>query len=223
MGAAKCQVNGSDFIGAFATSTDKYTFVADSVSERAKSLIQNTLKSACVGVSIGGTDLVGLFLRANSNGVVLSNMVTEAELERMRSMDLGIRIEVMGSSLNAVGNNILVNDRIAIVNPEYGDDSVAQMRDVFGVEVIKDEVGGYKTVGANSILTNLGLAINNRCTDREKEELDIKTGFGSIRTTANTGALSIGLGTVSNSHGVVVGDGTTGYELTRIMDALNIS
>jgi len=91
---------------------------------------------------------------------------------------------------------------------------------VLGVEVVRLKVGGFNTVGANNILTNSGLVINNRASDGDKAELDRITGFDSIRTTANTGALSIGLTVVANSVGVVAGEETTGFELNRIVEAL---
>jgi translation initiation factor 6 len=93
---------------------------------------------------------------------------------------------------------------------------------VLGVETIPMDIGGFKTVGANNILTNKGFVINNRATDREKDEIDRLIGFKSERTTANTGSLSIGLSAVGNSTGVVAGENTTGYELNRIVNALNV-
>ena len=221
MEAAKCQINGSDFIGAFATSTDNYTFVAWNMKERIADLFRSTLKTKCVSMSVSGTDLVGLFCKANSRALALSNMVTDVELERIRSLGLDMEVETIDSNINAIGNNILVNDKLAIVNPDYSDDEAKRIGELFDVEVVRMRIGGFKTVGANSILTNRGLAVNNHCTEEEKADLDGVAGFDSVMTTANTGALSIGLAAVSNSNGVVVGDGTTGYEFNRIIEALD--
>ena len=82
------------------------------------------------------------------------------------------------------------------------------------------QIGGYKTVGANNILTNKGLVINNKATDLEQKEWEEKTGFKTIRTTANTGSLAIGLSVVANTKGVVAGESTTGFELNRIIQGL---
>jgi translation initiation factor 6 len=86
--------------------------------------------------------------------------------------------------------------------------------------VVKSQIGGFRTVGANNILTNVGLVINNRATDLEQKEWEKLTGFGTIRTTANTGALAVGLAVVANSKGVVAGEETTGFELNRIVQGL---
>ncbi|HUC38723.1 MAG TPA: translation initiation factor IF-6 [Candidatus Acidoferrum sp.] len=221
MDAAKCQIDGSDYIGAFATTTEKYTFVPHALPEKVKALIEKILKTKCISISVAGTDLIGLFCRANSNGLIISNIASDEDIKRIKDLDLGMNIAVIKSSINAIGNTVLANDRIAIIDPEYSIEQTAQIGDALGVEVVRLEIGGFKTVGATNILTNKGLAINNHGTEREKAELDKITGFDSVRTTANTGSLSIGLASVANSAGVVTGDETTGFELNRIIQALD--
>jgi translation initiation factor 6 len=221
MDAAKCQINGSDYIGAFATSTEHYTFVPYGIPEKIRAMISKVLKTKCVCIPVSGTDLIGLFSRANSNGIALANIASDDDIRKIKEMDLGINVGVIDSSINAIGNTILVNDRIAIVDPEYTDVEVKQIQDVFGVEVLKEEIGGFKTVGATNILTNSGCAINNHSTDIEKKEFDSITGFDSVRTTADRGSLSIGLASIANSKGLLVGEDTTGFEMNRIIDGLS--
>ncbi|MDE1869274.1 MAG: translation initiation factor IF-6 [Candidatus Micrarchaeota archaeon] len=220
MDAAKFRIGGSDFVGVFATSSDRFVFAGRGLTSGSKKLLSDTLKVKLHEVSISGSDLVGLFSRTNSNGIILSNLVLEHELHAIKALNLDMKMGVLESELNAVGSNILANDKIAIINPDYGHAAALQIQDILDVEVIKAETGSFKTVGANNILTGRGLAINNRCTEDEKALLDEATGFKSMRTTANTGALSIGLATVANSNAVVAGDSTTGFELNRIIEAL---
>jgi translation initiation factor 6 len=163
---------------------------------------------------------VGLFSKANSNGIILSNLTLDEEVEALKRHRLGINIGVLESDLNAIGSNILANDRIAIINPDYSQKDAKDIGDVLGVEVVRAQIDGFKTVGANNILTNKGLVINNKAMDEEKAEWDKLTGFDSVRSTANTGTLSVGLSAIANSSGIIAGDNTTGYELARIVDAL---
>lgn len=220
MEAVKCSIKGSDYVGVFATATDKFVFVGSSLVERSKEFIAEALGVRRVDVSVSGSDLVGLFARANSNGVVLSNLVQDEELQSLKDMDLGINVAVIDSDLNAVGNNVLANDRIAMVNVDYEPKAVQQIRDALGVEVVKVRVGSFKTVGANDIMTNTGFVVSNRINDADKKRLDCMSGFDSTRTTANTGSLYVGISAIANSRGVVVGESTTGYELARIVDGL---
>ncbi len=213
-------MNGSDYIGAFATTTDKYTFVPFGLPDKTRLLIEKTLKTACISIPISSTDLIGLFSRANSNGIAISDIASEDDVRRIRDLNLGINVEIIKSNINALGNAILANDRIAIIDPEYTEIESKQIQDVLGVEVIRAEIGGFKTVGATNILTNVGCAMNNHGTDKEKSELDKMTGFDCTRTTANKGSLSIGLASIANTNGLLVGDETTGFEMNRIIEAL---
>lgn len=223
MGAAKYSIEGSDYVGVFATATDKYVLIGNVLKERSKKYSFETLKVPVIGVTATGTSLIGLFMRANSNGIIVSNLAEDYEIAALKELGLGVNIATLDSNLNAIGNNILANDKIAIINPDYGREHVKLIQDVLGVEVIKEEIGGFKTVGANNILTNKGFVTNNNTADQEKEKIDKILGFDSIRTTANTGSLNIGLSTISNSNGVIVGENTTGYELARIMEALELN
>ncbi len=222
MSAAKFRVVGSDYVGAFATASDGHAFVGSELGPKARSIIAENLGVDVTGLTIFGSGLVGMLARANSNGIIMSNLIDDRELDALKSAGLGINIGVIESGLNAVGNNVLANDRIAIVNPDYDAASEAVIRDTLGVEVVKAAIGGFKTVGANNILTNRGIVINNRGTDEDQERVDSLVGMKSVRSTANTGFLSIGIAAVSNSNGMVVGEATTGYEMARIMDGLGI-
>lgn len=220
MEAAKYNIMGSDYVGVFATATDEFLFAGAGLTSNGKEMIAKVLDVKCIDLKVSGSDLVGLFARANSNGIVLSNLIIDTEAEDLKREGLDINICVLESNLNAIGSNILANDKIAIVNPEYENADCKNIGDALGVEVVKAQIDGFKTVGANNILTNKGLVVNNRSTAKEKGEWDDLTGFDSTITTANTGSLSIGLSVIANSSGVVVGGTTTGYELARIMDAL---
>jgi len=220
MEAAKYKIMGSDYVGVFATATDEFVFVGTGLTKNSKDMLTSVLGVRCIEFNVSGSDLIGLFSRANSNGIVLSNITLENELESLKKMDLGINVGIIESDLNAIGSNILTNDKIAIVNPDYDAKEVEGIRDILDVEVIKAKMDGFKTVGANNILTNQGLVINNRGTAQEQKEWDDMTGFTSVRTTANTGGLSIGLSVITNSNAVIAGDNTTGFELARIMEAL---
>jgi translation initiation factor 6 len=222
MPVAKHNIGGSDYVGAFACVTDKLMLIAKSIDAKDRHIAAQALGVRPIPISLAESSLVGMFARANSNGIILSSLVESREVEELKSQCDGIRVGILDSNLNAIGNNIMANDKFALVNPEYSDGAAQQISDILGVEVVKMEIGGFKTVGANNVLTNKGIIINNRTSDKEKEMIDKLLGMESIRTTANTGSLSVGLSTLANSTGLVVGDGTTGYELARIVDALNI-
>ncbi|MGC8652013.1 MAG: translation initiation factor IF-6 [Candidatus Micrarchaeia archaeon] len=220
MEATTYRLNGSEYVGAFATATDRYVFAGSNMPDKSFNVLEEMLHVKPVRITVSDSNLIGILARANSNGLLLSNLAFDFEVEHIKSLGLEINIGVLESDLNAIGSNIAANDRIALVNPEYGAESVKQIGDILGVEVVKVDIGGMKTVGANNILTNKGFVINNRSSDTEKETLDRILGLKSVRTTANRGSVAIGLSAIANSNAIVVGDETTGYELDRLLEAL---
>ena len=222
MSFLKYNLHGSDYVGVYATATDKFALVGYGIPPKPRRLLAEALCVEVFEVSMSGSALVGIFARANSNGIIFSNLIEDSELGQVKKLFPAMRVGRLDSGLNAVGNNILVNDRIAVINPEYSAAEEGLIRDVLGVEVMRAGIAEFKTVGANNVLTNRGFIINNRSTEREKTLLDKWVGFDSVRTTANTGSLNLGLSVVANSFGAVVGDGTTGFEINRIMEGLNI-
>jgi translation initiation factor 6 len=163
--------------------------------------------------------MLGIFGRANSNGIVLSNIVYEEEIRALGRPN-GVNAAVIESDLNAVGNNIMANDKVAFINPEYSPKAAKEISDVLGVEVFPMKIGYFKTLGATNILTNKGMALNNTVSDEQKERIEEMLGIKTIRTTANTGSLNIGIATLANSSGILVGSSTTGFELARLMQTL---
>jgi translation initiation factor 6 len=222
MVAVKNVVKGSSYIGAFATATDKYAFCGYDLTAHDKKQLGETLNAEPIDVSIGNSDLIGIFMRGNSKGLLLSNLATDSEMDYIKKACGKLNIAILESPLNAIGNNVMANDSIALVNPDYDKNAVQTIGKTLGVKVVKTEIGKFKTVGANNILTNKGIVVNNYCTDKEKELIDEETGFDSVRSTANTGALGIGLSVVANSYGIMAGGETTGFELARILEGLNI-
>ncbi|MEM0149802.1 MAG: translation initiation factor IF-6 [Candidatus Micrarchaeaceae archaeon] len=219
MEAAIYRLNGSEYIGAFATATDKFAFVGGNIEKKGFKVIEEVLHVKPVPVMISDSNMIGLLARANSNGILLSNLAFNFEIENLKKA-VDINVGVLESNLNAIGNNIIANDKIAIVNPDYSADAMKQISDILGVESVKAEIGGMKTIGANNILTNRGFVINNRSTDAEKEKLDGIVGFKSVRTTANRGSIAVGLSAIANSSAIMIGSETTGYELGRLLEAL---
>ena len=220
MDAAKCRINGSDYIGVFCTATENLVFVSSTAREREKELLSSTLKARVVGIRLAGSELVGIFAKANSNGILVSGLAYEEEVAELRQKEPGINVAVLKSDLNALGCNILANDRIAVINPDYSHEEARMIGETLGVEVVRAKTGGFATVGANNILTCNGFVINNRSTDEEKERLDAATHFDSIRSTANIGGVAVGLCVAANTKGIVAGESTSGFELARIIEAL---
>ncbi len=222
MSVAKTSINGNDYIGAFAVATDKFAILSKGVPLHKVQLIEEALGVKCVHASISGSGLVGLYIAANSNGVLLPGIMYEHEVEEVRKALPGYKVQVLNTNMTALRNNILVNDKVAIVDPDFSSAEIQIIKDTLGVEVRTGTIGGFRTVGANNILTNKGIVLNNRCSDYEKEEMERIVGYKGEQSTANRGSVHIGLCTIANSNGIVLGEDTTGIEESRIANSLEL-
>ncbi len=222
MGVEKLEILGNDYIGAWVVATDSFFVMGSGISKGEEQKISDALGVRGVRTTIAGSGFAGIYVAANSNGILLPRGAEEREIAELKRELHGVSVHVLGTDYNALRNNILVNDKLAVINPAYSKIEEKEIADVLHVEVVRASVGGFATVGANNILTNKGLVVNNRATEQEKEEIEKFTGMKSEQSTANLGSLSIGLCTIANSRGVVAGETTTGFELARIADALGL-
>src|SRR5271155_5201318 len=136
MEAAKYRIMGSDYLGVFATATDKFLFAGSGLTDSNKEMLMAKLGVECIFLRVSGSDLVGLFSRANSNGILLSSLTIDTEVEYLKKQKPDINVAVLESDLNALGSNILVNDKIAIINSDYSAKEAGEIADVLDVEVV---------------------------------------------------------------------------------------
>ncbi|MGI0141427.1 MAG: translation initiation factor IF-6 [Candidatus Micrarchaeales archaeon] len=222
MGVLRLTIDGSSYVGAFAIATDKFALVANNAAAKKVTAIEQTLGVKAVKSTLDNSSLIGIYAVGNSSAVLLPFTSYHSEVEHIKKELKELDIEVFKSDMNALRNNILANDKIAIINPHYSQSDEKQIADLLGVETIRMVIGGYSTVGANNILTNKGVVLNNRVTEDEKRELEKIFKMDSEQSTGNTGSLNIGLCTIANSNGLVAGEHTTGFELARMAQALEL-
>ncbi len=218
----KISIENEDYVGAFVRLTDRFALIGSVVNEKAEKMIREILKVETARASVDGSYLVGIYAAANSNGIILPNIISEQERIRIINALPGINIATMHSSLNAFGSNILANDRIALINHEYSAEEEKRIGEALDVETVKISIGAFSTVGANNILTNRGVVANNRATDEELSALKDVLKMGVEQSTANTGSPNIGLCAIANSFGMLIGESTTGFEAARIANALEL-
>ena len=154
----------------------------------------------------------------NSNGAAVSGLAEEAELEIIRKQ---IPIVLLPDYINAAGNNILVNDHGAVVNPDFPDSIMKQLEELFGVEVVRSAIAGCNTIGSLCKCNNKGCVCTIDATDDDVELLKEVLKVQEVqRTTVNHGSKYVGSGVIANSKGALVGDATTPIEMGRLEEGL---
>ena len=213
----KLSISGSTVLGVFAACTDELVFVPGDTPPETIKDIEESLGAVAVSSSVGGSSIVGSLVRGNSRGVVVAGLIYDKELRTLRKHTKAAKLT---GELNAAGNLILANDTAAIVHPDLSDKSVGIIKKALGVDVKRGTIGGLKTVGMAGIATNKGVLVHPKSTPSEigviEELFNLPVDIGTV----NFGSPLVGSGILANSKGYVVGEETTGPEISRIEDAL---
>ena len=186
------------------------------MSPKASRVVEDTLGVRIVRTTIGGTNVIGSLLALNSRGAIVTRFVGTGELAALRGLD----VFVLPHRLNAAGNNVLCNDRGAVVNPGYDERTVRTIGDTLGGEAVRGTLAGMRTVGSAGAATNKGVIVHPHATEAELRTVRDTLKVPAMITTANYGTAQVGACLVANDRGAVVGMRTTPIELGRIEEGL---
>jgi translation initiation factor 6 len=213
----RLKIAGSALLGVFACCTEKMVLVPPETAPGAIRTLERYLKIVPTKVMVAGSSVIGSLVCGNSSGFVLSPHASDEDMARFSSYGRAARLP---GKISAAGNVILANDTAAMVHPGLSDRACDSIARTLGVEVRRGTIGGLKTVGMTSSVTNRGVLVHPRLTETELAELEDLFGLPVDVGTVNFGSPLVGSGVLANSQGYVAGDETTGPELGRIEDAL---
>jgi translation initiation factor 6 len=219
LGLKKLDINGNPYIGIFCAANDEFVIVPKLIKKASIRRIEKAMEVDVVTTTIGGSTVIGALLVLNSKGAVLTEFVEENE---MIGLEGRVRVATIPDKLNAAGNNILANDKAALIHPDFGTKSVKIIEDTLDVEVEKGTIYGLKTVGAAAVMTNKGGLCHPKVEETDLKMLEDLFGVPVAKGTANYGTPFIGACLIGNSKGAVTGDSTTGIELGRIEEGLGL-
>ncbi len=215
----KTRVFNSPFLGVYLRTWEKYTLVPSNMDRDMTKVISESLGTELIELTLGGTKLLGSLSAMNSNGILLSNIASDSEMTRMPS---DVNVAFLEDQINALGNDILVNDKAALVHEDFDRKSIKVIEDVLDVEVKKGSFGDIKTVGSCGLITKKGLILPPNLNDEEIEDMSNFFGVKGKVGTANFGSLYVGASVVANSKGALIGEDSTTIEISNIEEALNL-
>ncbi len=213
----KATINGSPFVGVYASCNNSIVVLPPSAEK--SQIFSETLRTEVFTTTLGGSPLIGSLMVMNSHGAVVTNFASEEDVSFLFPRMNVLFIE---DKINAVGNDILANDRAAMVHVDFDRSTVKLIEEALDVEVVKGTIGGIKTVGSAAVVTNKGMVVHPNVDDHEIEFLRELFGVPVYITTANYGSLYLGASLIANDFGAVVGERTSNVEVDRIENALDI-
>lgn len=216
----KLDIDGNPFIGVFCACSDKVAFVPEQVNDIFVEKIASMLDVEVERMSIDGSPLLGSLIVLNSKGAVVADFARPSDIERIsKYYD---KVERAEDPLNALGNNVLANDNGALVHPDMGEESMDIIRRTLDIPVSRGEIGGIQTVGASGVANNKGVLCHPKSTEAERTKAGQVLGVSPGIGTANFGSPLVGAAVICNSKGGLVGTKTTGVEMHRIEDVLEL-
>ena len=216
---SKLSIFGSPYVGVYLSANDNYAIVPRGAESEVKKKIAKTLNVEVYEAILGGSHLIGSLMVMNSKGAVITNFASEDEVKFLFDK---MNILFVEDKINAVGNDIIANDKAALVHVDFDKETVKLIEDALDVEVVKGMIGGIKTVGSSAVVTNKGMLVHPETGDNEIEFLKSLFGVPVYLTTANYGSKYLGASVVANSTGAIVGEKSSSVEIDRIENGLDI-
>lgn len=206
---------GDPHIGVFARALDDIVVVPPGAPEEFRQAVRSALDAELVETTVQGSAIVGSLLTGNRKGIVVSGLASPDEVAVLSEYR---EVMKLAGSMNAAGNVILANDRVAFVHPEMEKETAGEIGSFLGVKVMATSFGGVRTVGMAGAATEKGVIVHPRTSDadiaRIAEFCGVPVGTGTI----NMGSGLIGTGLIVSSRGYLAGAQTSGFELGRIED-----
>lgn len=213
----KSTVKASPYLGVFALVTDKVALVPQSLHPKELAPFKEIFNVEIIKCSVGESSLIGVLASAVADKILLSELVTEAELAHLQSIGLKTKI-ISGST--ALGNLLRVTEKGGIISKAFSQHEVKEIESFFGVKLLQASIAESELVGSNCCASNKGFIVNPMVSVQEFSKLEKIFHVKGKPTTANYGDRFVGNCVLANSFGVLVGLNTTGFELMRIDEGL---
>lgn len=210
---------GNSWIGMFIAGNDSVAFIPVDALDVVKKTIEHYLKTRVIKTTIAQSNLLGLYVAMNNNGIILPNIATEEEAALFRS--LGLNVYLSRERHNAHGNNIAVNNLGGVINPAVSGAERKKIADVLGVELVPAKIASYATVGSACIVSDRGFLAHYQTTDEELKSLEEVFRVRGERGTMNTGSGFVAYGAAANKNGYVAGELSTAFELGQLVKAMD--
>ena len=219
MPVARTTIAGSPYLGVYLRVGERTALLPPSAPSALARDLERIFAVRVVRSTVGGADIVGALVAANSHGVVVGDEADEDEIAVLGRI---APVRTVAARLNALGNNILANDQGALVHPELPDGIVRSITAGLGVPVERGTLAGLGTVGMAGVATNRGAVVHPRTTPKEAELLASVLRVPVHRSTANFGVPIVGACLVANSRAMAVGRPTTPVEIVHLQEGLQI-
>lgn len=217
-------LKGENNIGLLIYANDKFALVPKSTEEKDIAKIKDILKVPCYKVSIAGTPLIGVFLAGTNNKILVPEIIFTKELDELKKIGKEHDTEfiVFETELTCLGNNILISNNKALINPDYPENEIKKLEKLLGLKVTPTMIADVEIVGAAVVINHNK---KRALVHREALTKDLKLIEKTFSVKAETGSVNMGSpyiksGIVCNKNGFLMGTESGGPEITNADEVL---
>jgi translation initiation factor 6 len=210
---------GNPFIGLFFRTNGKFTLFPNDTPGKVVEAVCESLGTSPVVTNIEGTNLNGLYIAMNANGMIVPKFVTPEEQNRLEK-ETGIAVYASKEKLNAHGNNIALNDMGGIISPRVKEIEKTAMEECLGIELIPMEIATFTAVGSCCVANNKGFLVHYAASEKEILEMGKALKVKGMPGSVNLGNGFVRVGILATDKGYFAGDKTSAFELGRVEEAL---
>ena len=222
MNLSKLKIKGSPHIGVFIFANDVIAIVPPELDRKTREEIAEVLNVEVFEAKVAGTDLNGVMIAGNDKGIILPRNVLDEEYVVLKKAlaKHGLNIYISRSKYTAMGNVILLNNRVGLVSEDVEKSEIVKIKDFLEIEIYAMNIMQLPIPGGLAVVTDRGGVIHPDVSDEEVDKLKRTFGFQVEKTTVNAGIPFVKSGVVCNNKGILVGELTTGPEILRIRRGL---
>lgn len=227
MGILKEMLFGSTALGVYLAINNKILFCPKTIpSEKLITIHKAFPKDFPVAkILINQSSLLGSYIATNSNGILVPIIMSDSELDEMRSIfgefNLSMNVSNLPLKDNAIGNLILCNDHGAVISKDLAGE-VNLIKDVLDVEVLILNYASTHLPGSAGVANNLGCCVHPLVTDEEVEMIQDILKVPVDVSTVNMGNPFLRAGAIINDFGGIFGKDTSGPEMMRMTNVLQL-
>jgi len=215
----RAKFNGDPNIGLYGFATDDYCLLGLEPNKKILKQIKKILKTDIKFSTIAGTELSGIFIAGNKNGIILPKIIEKYELKNLKKL-FDLNFEIIKSRQTALGNLIVCNDKGCLISGKLRRFK-KKISDVLDCEVETGTIANLDIVGSAATANNIGCLCHREATEEEmvkiEELLKVKVDVG----TSGYGSPFIKSGIIVNSKGVVFSELSTGPEIGRFEEVFS--
>lgn len=208
-------------IGVYLKVGERFLIAPRGLADTKLSKLSQFLSVMPIRSSIAASRLLGVLIAMNDNGIVVSRLADDDEINEIRGAT-GLPVERLPSRYTSVGNLVVVNNRGAIASTILSKRALQVIKDVLDVPVEQFQFSDYIQVGALIATTNVGAIVYPNASEDEIEFIRQVLRVPVEPATVNGGVPYPSSGIVANSKAAVVGTLTTGPELAILSRALRV-